>query len=137
MSCILRVSGEFLDIDTLLSEHPLVVDRTWKKGEPRTLKGKFHSDSGANFAASVADLDEFDRQVADAIEFLELHALTLAKIVLFPGVQISVLDFGVALNEGYVAQFSYFPPKFLQLAASAGVGVEISHYACGKDEEED
>lgn len=136
MSCILRISGELLDIDSLLSKYPLVVDRTWKKGEPGTLKGKFHSDSGANFAASEADLDEFDRQVTDAIEFLELHAPTLAKIVLFPGVQKAILDFGVALSEGYVAQFSYLPPKFIQLAASAGVGVEISHYACSSEDEE-
>jgi hypothetical protein len=61
MSCILRISGESLDIDALLSRHNLTPDRIWKKGEPRTLKGKVHSDCGANFLASDADLDEFDR----------------------------------------------------------------------------
>jgi hypothetical protein len=132
MSCILRIYGESLDIDALLSRYSLVVDRSWKKGEPRTFKGKFHLDSGANFLASDADLDEFDRQVKEATEFLELHAPVIAEMVAFPGVENAVLDFGIALHEGYMAQFSYLPPQFVQLAARAGVGLEISHYACSE-----
>jgi hypothetical protein len=87
MSSILRISGESLDIDALLSLYPLPVDRAWKKGEPRILKGRFHSDSGANFLASDADLDEFDRQVSEATEYLEQHAPVIAKMVEFPGGQ--------------------------------------------------
>lgn len=136
MSCILRISGESLDIDALLSQLTLAINRVWKKGEPRfPLKGQFHSDSGANFVASKADLDEFDSQVKEATAFLELHAPDIAKVVVFPGVENAVLDFGVtALRPGYVAQFSYLPPRFIQLAASAGIAVEISHYACSEDD---
>jgi hypothetical protein len=136
MSSILRISGESLNIDALLSLYSLPVDRAWKKGEPRILKGKFHSDSGANFLASDADLDEFDRQVSEATDYLEQHAPVIAKMVEFPGVQNAVLDFGFSLYEGNVAQFSFLPPKLVRLAASAGIGLEISHYACSKDDEE-
>ncbi len=136
MSSILRISGESLDIDALLSQYSLPADRVWKKGEPCGLKGKFNADSGANFLASDADLDEFDRQVSEAMEFMELHAPVIAKIVAFPGVQNAVLDFGVSIYEGYVAKFSYLPPRLIQLAASAGIGMEVSHYACCKDDED-
>jgi hypothetical protein len=80
MSCILRISGESLDIVDLLSRHNLSPDRIWKKGEARSLKGKFHSDCGANFVASETDLDEFDGQVKEATEFLELNAPAIATM---------------------------------------------------------
>ncbi|TCV87458.1 hypothetical protein [Sulfurirhabdus autotrophica] len=137
MSCILRVSGESLNVDSLLSEFQLEADRSWKKGEPRTLKGKLYTDSGANFVASGADLDEFNRQVNEATKYLEINAPVISEIVKFPGIQDAVLDFGVSLKEGYVTQFAYLPPKLIQLAASAGIGIEISHYACGNDDGED
>ena len=136
MSCILRISGETLDIDALLARHHLLPDRTWKKGDARSLKGKVHSDSGANFVASEADLDEFARQLDEATAYLEAHAKTIAEIVATPGVQFAVLDFGVSLREGYVAQFCYFPPQFIQLAANARVGLEVSQYACSEDTDE-
>jgi len=134
MSCILRISGEALDIDSLLSQCPLAVDRSWKKGAPRSPNGKLHSDSGANFIASEADLDEFARQVTETTEFLKLHIANIAQVAAFPGVQNALLDFGVSLKEGCFAQFSYLPPKLIQLAASAGIGIEISHYACSDED---
>lgn len=136
MSCILRISGETLDVDALLFQHNLPPDRTWRKGEARSLKGKVHSDCGANFIASEADLDEFARQLDEATTYLETHATTITKMVAAPGVQFAVLDFGVSLREGYVAQFCYFPPRFIQLAANAGIGLEVSQYACSEDDAE-
>jgi hypothetical protein len=136
MSSILRISGEALDIDVLLSQYSLPAYRIWKKGEARTLKGKLHRDSGACFLASDADFDDFSRQVADATKFLEVHASSIAKMISFPGVQNADLDFGVSIYEGNVTQFSYLPPKLIQLAASAGIGLEVSHYACSNEDEE-
>jgi len=133
MSCILRVSGEFLDIDAMLSQHKLSPYRTWKKGEARSLKGEVHSDCGASFIASEADFDEFDCQVTDATTYLELHVSAIARMAATTGVQFAVLDFGVFLNEGDVVQFCYFPPRLIQLAASAGIGIEVSQYVGSKD----
>ena len=134
MSCILRVSGNSLDIDALIAQHSLAVNRKWKKGEPRMLKGRTHSNAGANYIASNADLDQFELQLTDATQFMEKNLSDIKNITSFPGVESATLDFGVALNEGYVAQFAYLPPHFLKLAVDVGVGIEISHYACSDDE---
>ncbi|MDE2428131.1 MAG: hypothetical protein KGM99_05350 [Burkholderiales bacterium] len=135
MSCLLRISGESLDIDALLSLHSLPLDRAWKKGEPRVLKGKFHLDSGLNILVSDANLDQITRQIEEATNYLELNAPVLAKISAFPGVQNATLDFGIAIYEGHVAQFSFFPAKFIQLVANAGISLEVSHYACCNENE--
>lgn len=137
MSCILRISGETLDIDSLLSQHSLPADRVWKKGEARTLKGKVYKDSGANFVASEVDFNEFTRQLDEATNFLERHQTTIAKMAATPGVDIAALDFGVCLCEGLVAQSCYFPPNFIKLAAYSGVGVEVSQYACADEDNEE
>ena len=136
MSCILRISGEALDIEALLVYGSLAPNRTWRKGEARTIKGKVHSDSGVSFVASNADFDEFERQLTDATEFLEAHASEVAAMAATPGVKFATLDFGVSLYEDSVAQFCSFPPKFVRLAASANLGLEVSTYACSKDASE-
>lgn len=130
MTCILRISGQSLDVDALLAECSIPVDRTWRKGEPRVLKGKFHANSGANFVASEAEIGEFDAQVVDATAFLEKHASAIAKLIAFPGVEDAALDFGVSTSVGRVTQSSYLPPKFICIAARLEIGVEISHYPC-------
>jgi len=135
MSCMLRISGQSLDVDAMLSECGLIPHRTWRKNEARTLKGKVHTDSGANFLASEADLDNFAGQVEEAVAFLERHAAIAAKMAAFPGVQAAVLDFGVSLSEGYLAQFCYLPPRLVQIAASAMLGLEVSQYACSESGE--
>ena len=132
MSSILRISGETLNIDLLLAESSLNAYRTWKRGESRTLKGKFHENSGACFLASDADFDDFSKQIQDATEFLEIHTPSILKMISFPGVQNADLDFGVSTYEGYFSHSSYFPPNFIKLAAKTGIGVEISHYLCSK-----
>ena len=136
MSCILRISGEALDIDALLLHRSLAPNRTWRKGDARTIKGKVHFDSGVSFVASDADFDEFERQLTDAAEFLETHTSEVASMAATPGVKFATLDFGVSLYEDSVAQFCSFPQKFVRLAASAGLGLEVSIYACSKDTSE-
>jgi hypothetical protein len=133
---MIRISGEALDIETLLLHRSLAPYRTWRKGDERTIKAKIHSDSGVSFVASDADFDEFERQLTDATEFLETHASEVASMAATPGVKLATLDFGVSLYEDSVAQFCSFPPKFVQLAASAGLGLEVSIYACSKDASE-
>jgi hypothetical protein len=133
MSCILRISGELLDVEVLLAGTSLAAYRVWMKGQSRALAGKPYSDSGAYFLVSDADFDDFDRQVVEATAYLEQHALVVAKMVDHPGVENAVLDFAVSLYEDHVAQFSFLPPKLVRLAGSAGLGLEVSHYACSHD----
>ena len=137
MSCMLRIGGDTLDIDALLSLHPFEINRLWRKGEPRGSAGKVHTNSGASAVVSDAEFEEFDLQVGDATAFLETHGPIVAQAACFPGVDYAVLDFAVALRMGYLSQSSCLPPRLIQLAALAGIGLEISHYPCSADEEAD
>ena len=135
MSCMLRIGGDALDIDALLSLHPFDINRVWRKGEPRGSTGKVHTSSGASVVVSDAEFEEFDLQVGDATAFLEAHGQIVAKAASFAGVDYAVLDFAVALRKGYFSQSSCLPPRLIRLAANAGIGLEISHYPCSADEE--
>ena len=136
MSCMLRIGGASLDIDALLSQYPFTVNRVWRKGEHRSSTGTVHARSGASVVVSVAEFSEFELQVRDAAIFLQEHGNMVAQAACFPGVENSVLDFAVELQEGYATQYSYLPPPLIQLAAISGIGIEISHYACSNSNEE-
>lgn len=135
MSCVLRISGESLDVDAMLSGIDLQPNRVWRKGEPGVLKGKFHSRSGANFIISDADFDNVDIKIEQTTQFLELHSSAISKMVNHSGVDSAYIDFAVSIYESSAAQFTSLPPKLIKLAASAGLGIEISVYACSADDE--
>jgi hypothetical protein len=134
---MLRISGVALDVEAMLAQHPLRVNRVWKKGEPRGLKGQFHAHSGASVIVSDAAFDQFDLQVTAAGNFLELHCCTITDIVAYPGVEEVMFDFGIALCKDSFVMSSYLPPKFVQLAANAEVGVMLSHYVCSDNDDDD
>ncbi len=135
MTCLLRISGDSLDIDALLSNHPLLVDRVWRKGAPRAMRGTPHTTSGVQFLVSDTNLDDLQRQTDDAVAFLAAHLSNIKQMVATRGVQDAVLDFGIGLPYGSVAQFSYLPARLVRLAAEAGLGIYVSQYVCGEDDE--
>jgi hypothetical protein len=135
MACVLRISGKVLDVDSLVGQLALQPYRTWRNGEARGISGKSHADSGACFVASDADLEELPRQVEEAAAFLEAHASSIARAAGFPGVDHAVLDFGVAFGPDTAARFLYLPARLIQLAADAGLAVELSVYACSGEHE--
>jgi hypothetical protein len=102
MSCILRVNGAHLDIDSLVDKLTLIPDRIWHKGEPRCSSrpdARKNPNSGASFIASDADFHEFDRQVAEATTFLESFKDQILSVVSFDGVDHVALDFGIELRN--------------------------------------
>ena len=134
MSCVVRVAGDQLDIDALLALIKLPADAIRRKGQPRGISGRLHTTSGANFFVSDADFDEFGQQLKDATVFLDLHRVVLLTMVDYPGVESTVLDFGVSLSRNCFARSSRLPPSFIRAAAAIGIGVEISCYLCDDDE---
>jgi hypothetical protein len=137
MSCILRVFGSSLDIGALLARTVLEADRVWIKGEPRFQSksdGETLNNSGANFLVSEADMSEFDIQIKEASAFLEKNQSEIEKMVLFPGVEGAVLDFGVELRDVAIHS-DYLSPELIQVAAKAGVGIRLSHYPCISENE--
>jgi len=130
MSCILRVSGESLNIDELLSSNTIEFDRLWRKGESRIANKHFYSTSGVQFIVSEADFDDFITQRQDAIDFLQLNEAIISKISSNRDVQYCVLDFGVSITPDNVSVMSYFTPELISLAAKVGAGIELSCYLC-------
>jgi hypothetical protein len=126
MSCILRISGASLDVVAMLAHRGLPADRAWNKGEARSIKAKVHIDCGAMVIASGAELDDIDRQMTEAGAFLASNVSAIAVMAATPSVQSAVLDFGVALTEGDLTRFCYFPPQFIRLVASCGIGLAVS-----------
>jgi hypothetical protein len=129
MSCILRVSGDKLDLDALLSRVGLTPMRIWRKGEVRSQStGALHRDSGAAFEASDAEFEEGRVQISEAAEFLRQHIGDIRRISGFENVDELTLDFGVAPKDPGIPVYMRFPPAFVQLAASVGLGLEVSSY---------
>ncbi|MEE9345496.1 MAG: hypothetical protein V3U88_07805 [Methylococcales bacterium] len=134
MSCILRISGEELNIDEMLQLNSLTYDQVWRKEEPCSITGKLNISSGIQFVVSDADFESFIIQRSDAIKFLEKNMDAILKMVQFPNVQDKILDFGVSITEGNVSVMSYLSPELVDLAAKCALGVEISCYLCSDDE---
>lgn len=128
MGCVLRVYGEDLDIDALLSSVNLIAVATWKAGQERILKGRFHSDAGANFVASDADMEDFPLVIAETESFLARNYAELCKLTSAPGVTGAVLDVAVATRPGLVTQASNFSIALLQRMAHLNLSLSVSHY---------
>ncbi len=130
MSCVLRASGEFLDVRALLDGVHLEPNRIWRKGEPRVESrpdGRLNQSSGVTFIVSEADFREFDLQLLDAIGFIDQNRRCLEFMRDFPAVDWFALDFGIELRDAAIHS-DILTPEFLLAAASIGVSVELSHY---------
>jgi len=128
MGCVLRVYGEFLDIDALLPSLKLIPVVTWKKGQERFVKGRFHVDSGPNFVASDADIEDFPAQIADAESYLAKNHDDILKLTSAAGVAGAVLDFAVATRPGFATQTSNFSIAFLGRMTNLRLCLAVSHY---------
>lgn len=135
MSCILRISGEELNIDEVLQSISLTVDRVWRKVEPRSITGKINTQSGVQFIVNEADFEDFIIQRSDAIKFLKQNTNAILKMLQLPNIQYKTLDFGVSITEGNFFVMSYLSPELIDLAAKCTLGVEISCYLCSDEDE--
>lgn len=137
MSCILRIAGKDLELKSLLRVD-LIPDSSWEKGMPRSPSkpdGKKNLNSGANYVVSEADLDEFDLQKMDAIEFLINYKTQIQEIMNLPGNDGGVLDFAISRRDVFV-QYDNFPSKLISIAGSLGLSIELSQYPVNDDDED-
>lgn len=133
MSCVLRVQGDFFDIDALLSNVELIPVAIWKKGQKRFSKGQLHINSGANFVVSDADIEDFPAQIAEAESYLAKNYDEIMKLTSAAGVSDAVLDFAVATRPGFVTQTSNFTVAFLGHMAKLKLALAVSHYPIEHD----
>lgn len=134
MSCILRVSGDKLDIDSLVKKIKIKPFNTYKKGDPvfkTNPNGRKVQTSGMSFCTSNADFDKLSKQIKDTIKYLTKNKLELKKITTNKNVTSSTLDFGIELRMGYnniALQSDYFPHELLKLAADLKIDIGFSLY---------
>jgi hypothetical protein len=134
MSCILRVSGDKLDIDSLVKKIKIKPYDTYKKGEPvfkTKPEGRKVQTSGMSFCTSNADSDKVDKQIKDTIKYLTKNKLELKKVTTNKNVTYSTLDFAVELRMGYnniALQSDYFPHELLKLCADLKIDLGFSLY---------
>jgi hypothetical protein len=98
----LRITGENLDVDSLLAEIDLKPWRVWRKGECRKIgrrEGECYSFSGVSFYASDAPLDDVDTQFVAATDYITENREAFEKIKMFPGIGEITLDFGIELRK--------------------------------------
>lgn len=128
MACNLRLFGQSLDVDRIVSTTTLPIATAFRKGERRhAMRDELNDTSGLVIRISNADFYEFDRQIGDAIQFLETYRFELISLVTCTQVDIAFIDFGTGwLGEG--AQFWRFPLALLTLIAEVGIELELSHY---------
>lgn len=136
MSCMLRVSGDDLDVDALLRGCEIEPVVAWRKGEPRSPGSqstvKVHAFSGANFAVSGAGFSELRLQIDDALVFLRENESFVRRLRSFPGVEELCLDFGNDIRPPGWCSFS-FPPELLVAAGALGVSLVLSVYPQSDD----
>lgn len=136
MPCILRVSGDQLDIDFLLQKVGLEPDRVWYKGEPKfksSPEGRKVPTSGASFYVSGAGMDEFKVQVEEATSFVTENIADIQVLASGAGVDEIALDFGIERRNTFIHS-DYLPASFIKISGEARIGIELSHYPCSEDE---
>jgi hypothetical protein len=135
MSCVLRIIGKDLDIDTLLAASNLVPYKKMRKGQPRSalkVDGKKMEHSGICIKVSDANFNEFSRQIEDAILYLQTNNKQLKIIASTKEVEFAILDFGVDLridNNNVLLETHRLPADLLALAGNLGISIEVSVYS--------
>lgn len=124
--CVLRASGdEFVPAD-FLSQSFFNPCNVFLINERRGSSSVWPT-SGFTVDVSSTSGDEIEKQIEDALEFLNRYRDELTRLFDMPGLTDLRLDFGVNRKNVFV-QSSYFPPALLNVAASLNVGIEISIY---------
>ncbi|PRP66026.1 hypothetical protein [Nonlabens agnitus] len=145
MSCILRVSGEKFKVDEFLLFSKLKAYSVCRIGEKRDhrmkLDSEFHETNGFQLEVSNADYNDFDRQKADAVNFLKQNYKCLGNINtygLHTGKEDSIyLDFAIEnLYLDFYVQTKFLEPELLQLAGNLNIEIALSLYEPDSDEEE-
>lgn len=136
MSCILSLLGEDFDIDRFNELCGIDGFEFKIKGEPigpPATSQRTRKYNRLTLMVSDAGLDEFDRQIHEAVEFLRYNLHKLTIIPSFPGIDYAVLSFGVDSTLGRpnaLSQTLRFPYRLVQLCTAIGVEIELAFYPC-------
>jgi hypothetical protein len=127
MACSLRIFGSTLDVDSLIAATTIPIADVYRRGERTSpVSRKLCQDSGLTISISEADFSEFEKQVKDAISFLNDHKVDVARMAAAPGVDGAYLDFSVTWLRG--VRFWKFPRDLIVLLNDTGLALDLSFY---------
>jgi hypothetical protein len=115
--CVLRAAGPSFTPRDFVAKFPVAYVTT--RGD------------ALNISISDRDGDEFDGQVADAIEYLKVHEDAIRVLLSQTGMRAN-LDFGVWNKEQW-SQSCYFPVELVKLAGALSLGLEITTYGAPRE----
>jgi len=131
MSCVLRIIGENLDVDTFVGKTNMAGFRKSYKGELiNKSKTRYAKHSAASITTSDADFDDIKRQIDQTIDFLNYYKNNLSVIASTIGIEYATIDFGVdsIIDNDRLTQSFYFNKDLIKICAALEIGIELSIY---------
>ncbi len=131
MSCVLSIAGKNLDIDDFILKSRL--KGFVKRYKDESLKSKSNKQgkqySFISTTISEAELDNYEKQVSDAITYLKKSKKKLALISSTKEIDYATINFMISLksvSDKYFAQYVYLPKELTILCGSLNLGIEVS-----------
>src|SRR4051794_25099354 len=131
MSCVLRIAGKNLDIDDFIVKSKLKgFVKRYKQETPDT--GTHNEGKQYSFIASAiseAGLDDFEKQIADTIEYLRENKTKLQLIKTTNEIEYATVNFMISLksvSDQYFAQYIYLPEELTVLCGDLKLGIEVA-----------
>ena len=130
MSCVLRAYGKYFDVDKFLENSPFIPCAIFYKGKPRSSgkKSKLSKNSGFNLDISDAGFNEFEKQMVDAIFFLQQNYEEIKRLKNFPGLESLGLDFAIDYPEELFSKSIELNMELLKEIIRCDIGADISIY---------
>jgi len=133
MKCVFRAYGEAFDVDAFLTHsrwRPQPIFHAGERRTPGSGGGRVHRYSGFHLGVPGSDTPGavFAQQVEAVLTFLVRERAELERLSAFPGLELSVLDFGVPLREELAMLTVSFPLPLVQAAAKAHVALQATIY---------
>jgi hypothetical protein len=130
MSCVLRASGTYFDVDEFLKTSTLDVLTAFRRGSgqfPDSSVTRKSEHSGMSVSVSSREISDLSGQIEDAISFLSENNGELTRLRNFPGLERMDLDFPIE-DRDIVYQRDAFPHQLLLLLGGLRIGLVISRH---------
>lgn len=132
MSCVLRLIGEYFDVDSFEKECNVQFSKKTHKGEPmfktKPDDKRVIPQSSLSVTTSEAEFDDLDGQIKDTIKYLEANYDDLSIIQKTSDIEYAFLDFGIDSERKRFCQDVAFPPELVKLAGELKIGLTVSIY---------
>jgi len=130
MDTFLEIRGRNFDVKGALRLSTLrKCAKPWRRGDTVGSKIKHvFKDSGCSFCVGGGDDCELERQVADALVFLQKESSEIRRLRALPGIEKACLRFGEIWPEGIVGRSPLLPSQLLLACGQLGLDIVLCQY---------